>query len=95
MTNIDFVVDTHRSAWCYLLSEEGGGVVQELSELAMGTYKHIGRMRSARKIGKDLADFYMCVSLPSSVYHVNILGAVALTIESVPRSTVFELRQFD
>ena len=32
---------------------------QELSELAMGTYKHIGRMRSARLIGKDLADFYM------------------------------------
>ncbi|CAH1229508.1 TRAPPC10 [Branchiostoma lanceolatum] len=31
----------------------------ELSELAMGTYKHIGRIRSARRIGKDLAAFYM------------------------------------
>ncbi|XP_064628401.1 trafficking protein particle complex subunit 10-like [Lineus longissimus] len=31
----------------------------ELSELAMGTYKHIGRIRSARLIGKDLADYYM------------------------------------
>ncbi|XP_014670123.1 PREDICTED: trafficking protein particle complex subunit 10-like isoform X2 [Priapulus caudatus] len=31
----------------------------ELSELAMGTFKHIGRLRSARLIGKDLAVFYM------------------------------------
>ncbi|XP_071496038.1 trafficking protein particle complex subunit 10-like [Diadema antillarum] len=31
----------------------------ELSELAMGTFKHIGRMRSARLIGQDLAKFYM------------------------------------
>ncbi|XP_022100695.1 trafficking protein particle complex subunit 10-like [Acanthaster planci] len=31
----------------------------ELSELAMGTFKHIKRMRSARLIGKDLATFYM------------------------------------
>ncbi|XP_030850473.1 trafficking protein particle complex subunit 10 isoform X3 [Strongylocentrotus purpuratus] len=31
----------------------------ELSELAMGTFKHIGRMRSAKLIGKDLASFYM------------------------------------
>ncbi|XP_064606870.1 trafficking protein particle complex subunit 10-like [Liolophura sinensis] len=31
----------------------------ELSELAMGTFKHIGRLRSARLIGKDLAEFYM------------------------------------
>jgi len=31
----------------------------ELSELAMGTYKHIGRVRSARMIARDLADFYM------------------------------------
>ena len=34
-------------------------IFQELSELAMGTYKHIGRIRSARLIGRDLADFYM------------------------------------
>ena len=25
----------------------------------MGTYKHIGRIRSARMIGRDLAAFYM------------------------------------
>ncbi|XP_053593645.1 trafficking protein particle complex subunit 10 [Microplitis demolitor] len=30
----------------------------EYSELAMGTYKHIGRIRSARHIGKELAQFY-------------------------------------
>ncbi|XP_077981439.1 trafficking protein particle complex subunit 10-like [Glandiceps talaboti] len=31
----------------------------ELSELAMGTYKHIGRLRCAKRIGKELAAFYM------------------------------------
>ncbi|GAB1598898.1 trafficking protein particle complex subunit 10-like [Argonauta hians] len=31
----------------------------DLSELAMGTYKHIGRIRSARIIGQDVAEFYM------------------------------------
>ncbi|KAI0210479.1 Trafficking protein particle complex subunit 10 [Lamellibrachia satsuma] len=36
----------------------------ELSELAMGTFKHIGRIRCARMIGKDLADFYMKVGQP-------------------------------
>ncbi|XP_072933288.1 trafficking protein particle complex subunit 10 isoform X2 [Epargyreus clarus] len=30
----------------------------ELAELAMGTYKHIGRLRFARQIGRDLASFY-------------------------------------
>uniref|UniRef100_T1J3P9 Uncharacterized protein n=1 Tax=Strigamia maritima TaxID=126957 RepID=T1J3P9_STRMM len=30
----------------------------ELSELAIGTLKHIGRIRYARLIGRDLADFY-------------------------------------
>ncbi|XP_037301824.1 trafficking protein particle complex subunit 10 [Manduca sexta] len=30
----------------------------ELAELAMGTYKHIGRLRFARLIGRDLAEFY-------------------------------------
>lgn len=30
----------------------------ELAELAMGTYKHIGRLRFARLIGRDLASFY-------------------------------------
>ncbi|XP_023939099.2 trafficking protein particle complex subunit 10 [Bicyclus anynana] len=30
----------------------------ELAELAMGTYKHIGRLRFARTIGRDLAAFY-------------------------------------
>ncbi|XP_022294052.2 trafficking protein particle complex subunit 10-like isoform X1 [Crassostrea virginica] len=36
----------------------------ELSELAMGTYKHISRFRSARLIGKDLADFYILQGEP-------------------------------
>lgn len=31
----------------------------ELSELAISTYKHIGRIRSARYIGIDLAKFYL------------------------------------
>ena len=31
----------------------------EFSELTMGTYKHIGRMREARLIGKELAEIYM------------------------------------
>ncbi|XP_046971820.1 trafficking protein particle complex subunit 10 [Vanessa cardui] len=30
----------------------------ELAELAMGTYKHIGRLRFARHIGRELAAFY-------------------------------------
>ncbi|XP_048512341.1 trafficking protein particle complex subunit 10 isoform X2 [Athalia rosae] len=30
----------------------------EHAELAMGTYKHVGRIRSARLIGKELARFY-------------------------------------
>ncbi|KAL1131835.1 hypothetical protein AAG570_011446 [Ranatra chinensis] len=33
----------------------------ELSELAMGTYKHIGRMRCARSVGHDLAKFYRTI----------------------------------
>ncbi len=52
--HFDFIdIRSHRSVFSN---------TQELSELAMGTYKHIGRMRSARLIGKDLADFYMFVS---------------------------------
>ncbi|XP_065168846.1 trafficking protein particle complex subunit 10 isoform X2 [Atheta coriaria] len=31
----------------------------ELAELAMGTYKHIGRRRLARIIGKEVASFYL------------------------------------
>lgn len=31
----------------------------EMCELAMGTYKHISRFRSARAIGRELASFYM------------------------------------
>lgn len=36
----------------------------EMCEQAMGTYKYIGRFRSARLIGLELADFYMRVSKP-------------------------------
>ncbi|KAF5273106.1 hypothetical protein FQA39_LY07596 [Lamprigera yunnana] len=31
----------------------------ELAELAMGTYKHIGHLRSARLVGLEVASFYM------------------------------------
>ncbi|KAB0790211.1 hypothetical protein PPYR_15457 [Photinus pyralis] len=34
----------------------------ELAELAMGTYKHIGHLRSARLIGLEVASFYMLLS---------------------------------
>lgn len=34
-------------------------VSQELSELAISTYKHIGRMRFARLIGMELAELYL------------------------------------
>ena len=36
-------------------------MLQELSELAMGTYKIIGRVRCAQQIGRHLADYYMYV----------------------------------
>ncbi|XP_060535184.1 trafficking protein particle complex subunit 10 [Cylas formicarius] len=31
----------------------------ELAELAMGTFKHVGRLRMARLVGKDVASFYL------------------------------------
>lgn len=36
----------------------------EMCEQAMGTYKYIGRYRSARMIGMELADFYMKIKEP-------------------------------
>lgn len=36
----------------------------DLSEVAISTYKHIGRIRSARLIGRDLATFYMAQGEP-------------------------------
>ena len=44
---------SHKSNLCVTVSS------QELSELAISTYKHIGRIRSARFIGIDLAKFYL------------------------------------
>lgn len=42
--------------------------LKELCELAMGTYKHIGRLRSARKVGLALATYYMeCGELSKSI----------------------------
>lgn len=32
---------------------------KDVCEVAMGTFKHVGRIRSARLIGKDLAEFYL------------------------------------
>lgn len=34
----------------------------ELAELAMGTYKHVGRLRMARLVGQELASFYLLLS---------------------------------
>ena len=34
-------------------------ISHELAELAMGTYKKIGRIQSARMTGRDLAEFYL------------------------------------
>ena len=31
----------------------------EMCEIAISSYKHIGRMRSAKLVGRDLASFYM------------------------------------
>lgn len=39
-------------------------LLQDLSEVAISTYKHIGRIRSARLIGRDLAKFYMAQGEP-------------------------------
>ncbi|KAG4077667.1 hypothetical protein HA402_015710 [Bradysia odoriphaga] len=36
----------------------------ELSELAISTYKHVGRLRSARLVGLDLGNFYCTLSKP-------------------------------
>ncbi|CAG2171537.1 unnamed protein product, partial [Oppiella nova] len=36
----------------------------EISELTMGTYKHIGRMRFARFIGKELSELYIKLGRP-------------------------------
>lgn len=37
---------------------------QELSELAISTYKHVCRLRSARLVGLDLGNFYCTLSKP-------------------------------
>ncbi|XP_076819783.1 trafficking protein particle complex subunit 10-like isoform X1 [Clavelina lepadiformis] len=37
----------------------------DLSELSMGTFKHMGRYRAARSIGSDLASFYLMMGDPS------------------------------
>lgn len=38
---------------------------QELSELAISTYKHVSRLRSARLVGLDLGNFYCSLSEPN------------------------------
>lgn len=40
--------------YCFLFA-----ILQDMCEQAMGTYKYIGRFRSARMIGLELAEFYM------------------------------------
>ncbi|ESO89314.1 hypothetical protein LOTGIDRAFT_106362, partial [Lottia gigantea] len=36
----------------------------EMCELTMGTYKHVSRFRSARILGRDMAEFYMKIGEP-------------------------------
>jgi trafficking protein particle complex subunit 10 len=38
--------------------------IQELSELAISTYKHVSRLRSARLVGLDLGNFYCLLNEP-------------------------------
>ena len=42
---------------------------QELSETAISTYKHIGRIRSARLVGIDLAKFYLQLGQVTILVH--------------------------
>ncbi|CAH0550130.1 unnamed protein product [Brassicogethes aeneus] len=51
----------------------------ELAELAMGTYKHIGRLRSARLVGREVASFYM--SLGQHQKSAAFLGDLLRTFE--------------
>ena len=47
---------------------------QELSELSISTFKHIGRTRSARFIGIDLAKFYLLQGqVITSLHHYIII----------------------
>jgi len=58
-----FPYNTHKQKDVNALNNDNQNLkyilLQEQSELAMGTFKYIGRFRSARMIGKNLADFYM------------------------------------
>jgi len=47
----------------------------EMCEIAISSYKHIGRIRSARLVGKDLASFYMELG---QVQHAAVFLAEAL-----------------
>lgn len=51
----------------------------ELCELAMGTYKHIGRLRSARLVGRELAAFYRQLGEPQKA--AAFLGDALKTFE--------------
>lgn len=53
--------------------------MQELAELAMGTYKHIGHLRSARLIGREVASFYMLLGETQKA--AAFLGDVLRTVE--------------
>lgn len=47
----------------------------ELCELAISTYKHVSRLRSARFVGKDLANFYCALNEPQKaiVFFLDLL----------------------
>jgi hypothetical protein len=47
----------------------------ELSELAISTYKHVSRLRSARFVGRDLGNFYCALNEPQKaiVFFIDLL----------------------
>ncbi len=55
----------------------------ELSELAISTYKHIGRIRSARCIGIELAKFYLLLGQVSGRFQVYVPLYYSCTVYSV------------
>lgn len=66
----------------------------ELCELAISTYKHVSRLRSARYVGKDLANFYCALNEPQKaiVFFLDLLRELkAEKWNSLASQTLLEL----
>lgn len=66
----------------------------ELCELAISTYKHVSRLRSARYVGKDLANFYCALNEPHKaiVFFLDLLRELkAEKWNSLASQTLLEL----